>query len=186
MHTVVVYESLTGTTRVVAGEIARVAWAYGEVRLLAHDEAGPATLSDADLVLVGGPTHPRGATWATTGQLALARLGQRFGPPADRADECPGLQRFFARLGTVERIPAAAFDTRLDGVGVITGRASLGIARQLRRHGFDEVAAPRSFLVDGDGHLCEGQRRRAQEWAESVLGAAAGARPSRVRSVSTG
>jgi hypothetical protein len=25
-------------------------------------------------------------------------------------------------------------------------------------------------LVDGDGHLCEGQRIRAEEWAESVIG----------------
>ncbi len=170
MRTVVVYESLTGTTRVVAGELARAAWAHGEVLLVAVHDAGPASLDGADLVLVGGPTHPRGARWATTSQLARAHLGQRFGPAVDRADECPGLHRWFTGLGVVDGIPAAAFDTRLAEACVATGRASLGIARQLRRHGFDEVAAPRSFLVDGDGHLCPEQRRRAQEWAASVLG----------------
>jgi hypothetical protein len=43
-------------------------------------------------------------------------------------------------------ITAAAFDTRLTGVPAFTGRASHGIAQQLRRHDF-LLAAPESFLV---------------------------------------
>jgi hypothetical protein len=170
MRTVVVYESLTGTTRVVARALAGVAWSFGEVALVSVDDCPPSTLVGVDLLLVGGPTHARGATWATTKRMARERLGERFGPAVDRLDECPGIHRWLGEIGRVDGIRAAAFDTRLEGAGVVTGRASLGIARNLRAHGFVEVAAPRSFLVDGDGHLCEGQRIRAEEWAESVIG----------------
>ena len=61
------------------------------------------------------------------------------------------------------------FDTRFDGPEVLTGRASLGISRRLRHHGFAEVAAPKSFVVDHDNSLLDGEVARAHQWAESVL-----------------
>ena len=64
---------------------------------------------------------------------------------------------------------AAAFDTRLQGPELLTGRASTGIGRRLHHYGFTEVAAPRSFLVSRDNRLLEGEADRARRWAESVF-----------------
>jgi hypothetical protein len=58
----------------------------------------------------------------------------------------PGLREWFDTLAK-HTVKAAAFDTRLHGPTVLTGRASKGIAHALRAHGFDLAAAPESFLV---------------------------------------
>ena len=82
----------------------------------------------------------------------------------------PGLRDWFRTVGRVEGTSAAAFDTRLDGPELVTGRASMGIARRLHHFGFTEVAAPRSFLVTRDNELVAGEAERARQWAESVFG----------------
>ena len=98
---------------------------------------------------------------------------QNSGSDGDRplgADAAgPGLRDWFQRVGRVDGTSAAAFDTRFDGPEVLTGRASLGISRRLRHHGFAEVAAPKSFVVDHDNSLLDGEVARAHQWAESVL-----------------
>jgi hypothetical protein len=50
-------------------------------------------------------------------------------------------------------MPAAAFDTRVDLPVALTGRASKGIARKLRRHGATLISRPESFLVTKDNHF---------------------------------
>jgi hypothetical protein len=79
----------------------------------------------------------------------------------------PAVRDWFASLGQV-KAKAAAFDTRLRGPGALTGRASRGIARELRRQGFDVVAKPASFFVDKDNHLRPGQENRAVAWAQHL------------------
>ena len=54
---------------------------------------------------------------------------------------------------------------------MITGRASKGISRQLRRHGFREIVEPMSFLVTKDSHLAPGQQTDARQWGEQLAGA---------------
>ncbi|MET1042817.1 MAG: hypothetical protein ABWX59_01700, partial [Microbacteriaceae bacterium] len=63
---------------------------------------------------------------------------------------------------------AAAFDTRLDAAPLLTGRASHGIAKLLRRAGYDIVAEPESFLVDKQTHLLSGEEDRARRWGEQL------------------
>ncbi|MEZ5297611.1 MAG: hypothetical protein R2697_15455 [Ilumatobacteraceae bacterium] len=67
---------------------------------------------------------------------------------------------------------AAAFDTRADAPEILTGHASHGIAKRLRKHGFELVAEPESFLVDKQNHLVDGEDVRAAEWGEAVAAAA--------------
>jgi hypothetical protein len=57
------------------------------------------------------------------------------------------------------------FDTRVNGVGVFTGRASRRIAKLLRRHGYRLVAAPQSFLVCSHNTLLDGEASWARRWA---------------------
>ena len=63
---------------------------------------------------------------------------------------------------------AAAFDTRLQGYALVTGRASKGIAAMLRQHGFQLVAEPISFLVDRHDHLLPGEEERAERWGATL------------------
>jgi len=175
MRTVIIYESLYGNTLRVAEELASVAREYGEVDLVPAEEAGPEVTMGAGLVLIGGPTHLHGMSHRATRQggaadaaapAAAPTVGQR--PPGIDAAGA-GLREWFHRVDRVHGTRAAAFDTRLDGPELLTGRASLGISRRLRHHGFTEVAAPRSFLVDKHNELLDGEVARARDWASSVL-----------------
>ena len=180
MKTVIIYESLFGNTRRVAEELVRVARGHGEVDMVAAEEAASGVIDGADLVLIGGPSQVHGMSWSVTRQLGTAApaAGPGAGTNSDSgADDYspvldvagPGLRAWFHQVGRVDGTPAAAFDTRLDGPETLNGRASLGISRRLRHHGFAEVAAPRSFVVDRWNILIVGEVARAHEWASSVL-----------------
>jgi hypothetical protein len=57
----------------------------------------------------------------------------------------------------------------------VTGRASKGVNRLLRAHGFAVVAKPESFLVTRQDRLEPHQTTRAREWGARL---AAGIVPS--------
>jgi hypothetical protein len=178
MKTVIIYESLFGNTRRVAEELARVAREHGEVDMVAAEQSGSENIAGADLVLIGGPTHLPEMSWNVTRQggtlnaTADAGAGPDWGardhqPGVDAAG--PGLRDWFHRVGRADGMSAAAFDTRREGPEALTGRASLGISRRLRHHGFVEAAAPRSFVFDKENQLLAGEVVRAHQWASSVL-----------------
>jgi hypothetical protein len=79
----------------------------------------------------------------------------------------PGLRDWFASLGRYP-VKAATFDTRIHGPAALTGRASKGVARLLRAHGFDLVAEPESFLVAKQDRLEPQETARAREWAATL------------------
>jgi hypothetical protein len=70
--------------------------------------------------------------------------------------------------------PAAAFDTRIHGVPAFTGRASRGIGRLLKRHGYRLVAAPESFLVGPQSTLLDGEASRARRWGTALAASGPG------------
>ena len=76
----------------------------------------------------------------------------------DAHAEDSDLRAWLDALPTRPGARAVAFDTRMTGPALFTGRASRGIARQLRRHGAWLVDEPTSFLVDHSNHLCAGER----------------------------
>jgi hypothetical protein len=50
------------------------------------------------------------------------------------------------------------------------GAAARPIARELRRHGYDVVARPQGFVVDGaHGPLRPGERDRAKAWGAGLV-----------------
>jgi flavorubredoxin len=164
MKAVIIYESMFGNTRAIADAVARGFGPGNEAVVVPVGKASPELLDGADLVVVGGPTHVHGMSRASTRKGAVqaaAKPGSRLTlvPGAEGA----GLREWFAALGR-ENFAAAAFDTRLDGVAMLTGRASKGIARLLRHHGFTLAASPKSFLVTGNNRLRPGEEDRAFEW----------------------
>ncbi len=170
MKAVVVYESMYGNTHLIANAIAEGLRPRAEaVAVSVHDADGP-LLANADLVVVGGPTHAHGLSHESTRQAAAVAAEK---PGADLEldpdAEGPGLREWFESLAGVTQ--AAAFDTRVDMPAAFTGRASKGIARRLRHQGARLVADPESFLVTKQTHLEPDEERRAREWgAQLALG----------------
>ena len=179
MHVVVVYESMYGNTHLIADAIA-VGMTEGgdatagtpEVVVVPVEGATAAVLGAADLVVVGGPTHIHGMSSTTSRKGAVADAAKpdrdlHLDPDA----EGPGLREWFEGVAALPA-RAAAFDTRLAGPPVLTGRASKGIAKRLRHHGCDLVVEPESFLVTKENHLADDEQAHALRWGASIVAAA--------------
>jgi len=169
MKAVVIYESMYGNTHKIANAIAEGLRWHGEAVVVPIGDADASLLGDADLVVVGGPTHAHGMSHAATRKGAFEaaeKPGSELALDAG-ADTRQGLREWFASL---DQVPtnAATFDTRLDSSIALTGRASKGIARKLRRHGATLIAEPKSFFVTKDNHLAPNEEGRALLWGDQL------------------
>jgi len=159
-----------GNTRTIAHAIGAGLAQYFDVAVVPVARAYPATYSEADLIVVGGPTHVRGLSRRSSRQSAAkqaekADSGLTLEPDAPKE----GLREWLASPGVHRGHGlAAAFDTRLRGPAAVTGRASKGVARGLRRRGYEVIAAPESFLVTKQNELCEGEQDRARIWGVAL------------------
>ncbi len=168
MRAVVVYESMYGNTHVVASNIADGLRAAYEVTLVPVADASQDLVAEADLLIVGGPTHMHGLSSSASRRTAAQAAAKQASGPSLDPDACgPGLRDWLKDLGG-GHVLAAAFDTRLNGVPAFTGAASHGIGRQLRRHGYRLIAAPESFLVSQQNTLLDGEAPRARRWGVAL------------------
>jgi hypothetical protein len=172
MRAVVVYESMFGNTHVIADAIGK-GLSQGlepvdNVVVVPVVEAGRERLGDADLLVVGGPTHFHGMSRTRTRKWAASiAQGPKNDLVLDRDAQGPGVRDWLASLGH-GHTKVAAFDTRFKGPAVLRGRASRTLSRKLRRHGFEVVATPESFFVTLQTHLEPGEEARAREWGKRL------------------
>jgi hypothetical protein len=165
----VIFESMYGNTHVIADHVAD-----GLREVFATDVVSAATatverLAGVDLVVVGAPTHVHSLPGRRSRDAAATAVERSPDDLVLEPDALgPGLRELFDQLGRLPHTAAAAFDTRLDGPAIFTGRASRGIAKRLRDHGFALVTAPESFLVDKHNHLLDGEADRATAWGREV------------------
>src|SRR5262249_22477355 len=137
-----------------------------DVSVMPVTQADPAQVKEADLIVVGGPTHVHRMTRASTRDAAAKKAadpacGTRLEPDAPRED----LRKWLDALGKSKlHGKAAAFDMRLHGPAAVTGRASKGVGKALRHHGYELIAEPESFLVTKDDALGAGEVDRARTW----------------------
>jgi hypothetical protein len=172
MKAVVIYESIYGNTHLVADAIGAGLGTAFDVTIVPVSQASAEVLTDADLVVVGGPTHAHGMTRAITRKMAVQAASKPVSPLKLEPDAAgPGLRDWFGSLGRYP-VKGAAFDTRYDAAAVLTGRASKGVARLLRAHGFEVVAQPESFLVTKQDRLQPQETARAREWGVRLATAA--------------
>jgi Flavodoxin len=170
MRALIIYESMYGNTHAVANHIADGLQPPFDVTVATVEEATPDLVAQCDLLVCGGPTHMHGMSSGRSRQAAIAGVGKDDGDLAlDDAAAGTGLRDWFRKLEH-RHGQAAAFDTRIDVPAGFSGRASLGIARRLRHHGYELVVSPESFLVDKQSRLCPGEAERATAWA-AALGA---------------
>jgi hypothetical protein len=162
----VVYESIYGNTRAVAEAIAEGVGGGFEVEVKPIHEADAA--GGTDLLIVGGPTHMHGMASSLSRKMAV-QAGEDDGAEIDpSAREELSLRTWLSRQQGANG-KAAAFDTRIDKSPRLTGTAARGIAKRLRRAGYDVVGDPESFFVeDAEGPLADGELERAREWGRSI------------------
>jgi hypothetical protein len=169
MRAVVVYESMYGNTHQIADAIgAGLAGAF-DVEVVPVAEADRAGAADADLIVVGGPTHLHTMARPSTRKAAAKAADESGGsitldPDALKA----GLREWLDSLGKSKvHAKAAAFDTRIDAPAAFTGRAARAVGKALRHHGYDLVVEPESFLVTKD-HLIPAEGDRAKKWGAKL------------------
>jgi len=168
MRAVVVYESMFGNTHAIADAIGQGLEPVDNVVVVPVAEAGRERLGDADLLVVGGPTHFHGMSRRRTRKWAAATAQKpKNDLVLDRDAQGPGVRDWLRSPGS-GHTKAAAFDTRFKGPAVLRGRASKVISRNLRRHGFEVVAKPESFFVTLQNHLEPDEEARAREWGKRL------------------
>jgi flavodoxin len=170
MRALVVYESMFGNTHAIADHIAEGLRARFEVDVVSVADATPDRVGGADLLVVGGPTHVHSMTSKTSRNAAREQAEKDEELELDEHATDPGLRDWFDEIEG--KGAAAAFDTRIDAPAAVTGRASRGIARRLKRHGFHLAADAESFLVDKHNHLIDGEADRATEWGKQLAASA--------------
>lgn len=152
MRAVITFESIYGNPRAVAEAVAE----------------GMRPLAGEDLLVVGAPTHMHGLPTSLSRKMAAQASEEEGGPLDPGATAGPGIRSWLSEQSGNGRF-AAAFDTRADGRPALTGSAARGIAKRLRKRGFELVVEPESFLVeDAEGPLADGELERAREWGSVI------------------
>ena len=162
MRALVVYESMYGNSRAIAEAIAE---GLGDVEVLPVHEAAELDL-DVELLVVGGPTHIHGLATTRSRQAAVEAAKDAHVEPG--ATKPPGLRVWLRDLQRGDGAHAAAFDTRLDRSPLVTGVAARGIARRLRRHGYDLLGCESFLVSDSEGPLEHGELDRAHIWGAEL------------------
>jgi hypothetical protein len=167
MAALVVYESMFGNTHLIADRIG--AGLGDDTTVVSVHDATAELVADADLVVVGGPTHVHGMSNSHSREGARDMAGKDPDLELDPDAEGLGLRDWFKELPeAADGARAAAFDTRVHATALVTGQASKGITKRLRAHGFEVVVAPESFFVDKDNHLEPDEAERAEAWGRDL------------------
>ena len=162
----VVHESMFDNTATVAEAVARGLELEGlTVTSVDVSDAPGLDSVDADLLVVGAPTHGYSLSRPGSRQEAVLR-----GAETDRART--GVREWLARAstpsGTSTRL-VAMFDTRLRKSRLVPMSAGTRGDHLLHQHGFTHLLPPEGFVVEGlEGPLAEGEVVRAVGWGREV------------------
>ena len=147
MNTLVVYFSKFGHTQKIAEVIAETLSSNGGVRTINSEQLTTSELKNADLVVMGSPTH----------NMNLPKA----------------VQPVFEKLpkGILPGTPIAAFDTSYKMSALLARfTAAKKLAKKLRKLGGKKIVPPETFHVVGrEGPLYDGELERARVWATSIL-----------------
>ena len=165
MRAVVVYESMFGSTRTLAEEVGaglRECGVVAEVVEVGEQAAREGALPEADLLVVGAPTHAFGLSRSSTREDARKEL------PTPLVSPGIGVREWLEQLGPVNGTPFATFDTKVRTPD-LPGSAAKGAHKRLRHAGGTALAPARTFRVNGkaDG-LVDGERAAAHAWGAEL------------------
>jgi hypothetical protein len=162
MKVVVVYESHWGNTAAVARAIAD---GYGPpAQVLTTDEASPAAVADADLIIAGAPVM---AFSLPSDRMLATLVGDKKAPsPPDMSH--PSMRSWLDQL-PVGHGRSAQFET---GLRWSPGGATGAIGHKLEQAGYKRLGRSQRFVVKGSyGPLREGELERARRWGAEIAAA---------------
>ncbi len=167
MNAIVVYESVWGNTAAVARAIAEGIGA--DARAMSTAEATPDVVSDATMIVAGAPIF--GFQLPTEGSRAqIGKDPKHAGHPPDLAH--PSMRSWLKNLPAGHGL-GAGFETR---IWWSPGSSAKKIAKLLGEAGYQRVAEPERFIVEGTyGPLKEGELERARTWGQTLVRKASGA-----------
>ncbi|MCK0118560.1 flavodoxin/nitric oxide synthase [Isoptericola sp. S6320L] len=163
MSALVVYESGFGNTALVARSVGDGIGTHMPVRVASVSDLEVGEAGEADLVVIGGPTHAFGMSRPQTRQEGQVQRG-------DEPSETAGIREWIDALPSDRGVHLfATFDTRVERVRHLPGSAAHAAARALRHDGHRVVDRGASFYVAGvTGPLVPHERERAREWGERL------------------
>ncbi len=157
MRAIVVYESHWGNTAAIGRQIA--AGIGPSTLALSTDEATPAMLAAADLVVAGAPV----LGFRLPTDAMLATIADTRSPSPDLSH--PPMRAWLERL-PAGRARCAAFET---GLWWSPGGATGTIERELERAGYSPLSRATRFVVKGRyGPLRSGELERARDWGRAL------------------
>jgi flavodoxin len=173
----IVYESMYGNTRAVAEAVAAGLRPAAKTEVCRISEVTHQAVAEADLLVVGAPTHVHGLSRSSTRKAAAEAAEKSEGKLTLEPDaRYAGVREWLGglrSLGDGHGKSAAAFDTRLSAPPMFTGRAGTRIAKRLRKIGYAPVGETESFLVDKENRLLDGETDRAEAWGRELAEALA-------------
>jgi flavodoxin len=148
MKTLIVFFSKFGNTKKIAEAIAETLESKGPVCVVAADQLTASDLSDANLVVMGSPTHRMNLPEAV--RPVFATLPRRI----------------------LRDTAVAAFDTSYKmSRWLARFTAARKLDRKLRKLGGKRVVSPETFhVIEREGPLYDGEIERAKAWATTIMG----------------
>lgn len=169
MKALVVYESMYGNTRHIAQAIAEGLQMSIDAQAMPVGDVRAIDIDNAQLVVVGAPTHAWGLSRRRTREVAASDMAKHSEQRVSPVAVATGVREWMRGLKLQRSCRSAAFDTRLDRPRLFTGSAVRAIERGLVAAGFAVFGQPHSFRVGGTtGPLAFGEIERAREWGEAM------------------
>ncbi len=160
MQAIVVYESRWGNTAAIAKAIA--AGLGPDANVLTTDEATPAAVAGADLIVAGSPLL--GFTLPTEAMLESIKNDAKN--PAAAPDASHSTMRSWLAGLPAGSGESASFETR---IWWSPGSAAKTILKSLEKAGYRAADEPQKFIVTGRvGPLKDGELERAQLWGAAL------------------
>ena len=169
MKALVVYESMYGNTRHIAEAITEGLQTSIDAQTMPVSDVKAIDIDNAQLVVVGAPTHAWGLSRRRTREVAASDMAKHSDQRVSPVAVTTGVREWMRGINLQRSCRSAAFDTRLDRPRLFTGSAVRTIERGLVAAGLSVLGEPHSFRVEGTtGPLAVGEIERAREWGETM------------------
>ena len=168
MRVVIGFESMYGNTRRIAEAIATAFASSDEVNV-APVNALSDSAADADLLVVGVPTHAHGLPRPGSRRAAVDAAQKKAGRHVVEASATDaGVREWLNAMPLRMPSHVAAFDTRFRLPAWLVGHPARAVLRALARRGATAAAPPESFFVSRNEELLPGELERARQWGDRL------------------